>query len=42
MSDPEKLEAIRQREYDITKERVKKILDTGANVIFTTKGIDDM
>lgn len=42
VSDPEKLESIRDRESDITKERVKKILDTGANVILTTGGIDDL
>ncbi len=33
---------IREREFDITKERIQKIIDAGANVIFTTKGIDDM
>ncbi len=27
---------------DITKERIEKILAAGANVIFTTKGIDDV
>jgi T-complex protein 1 subunit alpha len=32
----------RYRESDITTERIKKILATGANVILTTKGIDDM
>ncbi|XP_034507817.1 T-complex protein 1 subunit alpha-like, partial [Ailuropoda melanoleuca] len=42
ISDPEKLDQIRQRESDITKERVQKILATGANVILTTGGIDDM
>jgi T-complex protein 1 subunit alpha len=42
VSDPEKLEAIRDREADITKERIKKILDTGATVILTTGGIDDL
>eukprot|EP00127_Corallochytrium_limacisporum_P002150 Clim_evm44s108 gene=Clim_evmTU44s108 len=42
VDDPEKLEAIRQREIDITKERIQKILATGANVILTTKGIDDL
>lgn len=42
VDDPEKLEAIRDREADITKERIKKILDTGANVILTTGGIDDL
>lgn len=30
------------RESDITKERIQKILATGANVILTTGGIDDM
>lgn len=42
VTDPEKLEAIRQREMDITKERVQKILNAGANVVLTTGGIDDL
>ncbi|KAL7753791.1 chaperonin-containing T-complex alpha subunit Cct1 [Sorochytrium milnesiophthora] len=42
VDDPSKLEDIRKRESDITAERIKKILATGANVILTTKGIDDM
>lgn len=42
VNDPKELEKIREREYDITKERIQKILDSGANVILTTKGIDDM
>uniref|UniRef100_A0A131Y524 T-complex protein 1 subunit alpha n=1 Tax=Ixodes ricinus TaxID=34613 RepID=A0A131Y524_IXORI len=42
VTDPEKLEAIRQREMDITKERIQKILNAGANVILTTGGIDDL
>lgn len=42
VQDPAELEKIRQRESDITRERIQKILDAGANVIFTTKGIDDM
>nr|KAF6508524.1 t-complex 1 [Rousettus aegyptiacus] len=42
ITDPEKLDQIRQRESDITKERIQKILSTGANVILTTGGIDDM
>ncbi len=33
---------IRARELDITKERIELILKAGANVILTTKGIDDM
>jgi T-complex protein 1 subunit alpha len=32
----------RDRESDITKERINKILATGANVILTTGGIDDL
>ena len=42
IDDPNKLEDIRKRESDITAERIKKILAGGANVILTTKGIDDM
>ena len=30
------------REFDITKERIQKILAAGANVILTTGGIDDL
>jgi len=42
ITDPDKLEAVRQRERDIAKERVQAILDAGANVVLTTKGLDDM
>mmetsp|Transcript_25082 Transcript_25082/g.68928 ORF Transcript_25082/g.68928 Transcript_25082/m.68928 type:complete len:549 (+) Transcript_25082:83-1729(+) len=42
VTDPKKLEEIRQREADITKERIQLLLKAGANVILTTKGIDDM
>uniref|UniRef100_H3D420 T-complex protein 1 subunit alpha n=1 Tax=Tetraodon nigroviridis TaxID=99883 RepID=H3D420_TETNG len=42
ITDPEKLDQIRQRESDITKERIQKILAAGANVILTTGGVDDM
>ncbi|KAK8964702.1 T-complex protein 1 subunit alpha [Platanthera guangdongensis] len=42
VSDPKELEKIRQRESDITKERIDKILKAGANVVLTSKGIDDM
>lgn len=42
MTDPEKLEAIRDREADITKERVQKLLAAGANVILCSGGIDDL
>lgn len=30
------------RELDITKERIQKILATGANVVLATGGIDDL
>lgn len=42
IDDPDKLEDIRRRESEITIERIKKILGAGANVVLTTKGIDDM
>jgi len=42
VTDPKKLEDIRQKEADITRDRIKLLLDAGANVILTTKGIDDM
>ncbi|EPY54238.1 chaperonin-containing T-complex alpha subunit Cct1 [Schizosaccharomyces cryophilus OY26] len=42
IDDPDQLEKIREREVMITLERVKKILNSGANVILTTKGIDDL
>ena len=42
VSDVQKLSDIRQREGDITKERIELILDAGANVVLTSQGIDDM
>ncbi|EGV64097.1 chaperonin-containing T-complex alpha subunit Cct1 [Yamadazyma tenuis] len=42
IDDPEQLEEIRKREYGIIIERIRKILAAGANVILTTKGIDDL
>ncbi|XP_076327300.1 T-complex protein 1 subunit alpha-like [Tachypleus tridentatus] len=42
VTDPNKLEAVRKRESDITKERIQKILAAGANVILTSGGIDDL
>lgn len=42
VTDPKELEGIRQREFDVTKERIQKVLAAGANVVLTTKGIDDM
>ncbi len=37
VDNPEKLDAIRQRELDITKERIEKIIKAGANVVLTTQ-----
>lgn len=42
VSDPEKLAAIQDKEKDITAQRIKLILNSGANVVLTSKGIDDM
>jgi T-complex protein 1 subunit alpha len=42
ITDPKQAEEIKQRESDITKERIQLILKSGANVVLTTKGIDDM
>lgn len=42
INDPDKLEAIRARELDITKERINRILATGVNVVLCTGGIDDL
>ncbi|PWN30794.1 T-complex protein 1 [Jaminaea rosea] len=42
IDDPEQLEKIRARESEIVLERVRKILASGANVVLTTKGIDDL
>lgn len=42
LNTPDQLDALQQREEDITKERIQLMIKAGANVIFTTKGIDDM
>ncbi|KAL1863538.1 chaperonin-containing T-complex alpha subunit Cct1 [Paecilomyces lecythidis] len=42
VDDPQQLEKIRERESGIVLERVEMILKSGANVVLTTKGIDDM
>mmetsp|Transcript_7403 Transcript_7403/g.6634 ORF Transcript_7403/g.6634 Transcript_7403/m.6634 type:complete len:553 (+) Transcript_7403:91-1749(+) len=41
MDNPDDVEKMRAREYDVIKERIDKLLKAGANVILTTKGIDD-
>ena len=42
IEDPEQLEAIRARESAMVLERIDMILKAGANVVLTTKGIDDL
>jgi len=42
VKDPNELEKLQQREVEITKEKIQSIIRTGANVIMTTKGIDDL
>lgn len=42
VDDPQQLEKIRARESGMILERVDLILKAGANVILTTKGIDDL
>lgn len=42
IDDPQQLEAIRARESAMVMERVDMILKSGANVVLTTKGIDDL
>jgi len=42
VNDPKNLEKIRQRECDVLKERCEKIIKAGANVVLTTKAIDDI
>ena len=42
IDDPTQLEKIREREASLVLERVEMILKAGANVVLTTKGIDDL
>ncbi|KAL2354463.1 putative T-complex protein 1 subunit alpha [Cryomyces antarcticus] len=42
IDDPAQLEKIREREAGMVIERVEMILKAGANVVLTTKGIDDL
>lgn len=42
VDDPQQLEQIRAREAGMVIERIEMILKAGANVILTTKGIDDL
>jgi T-complex protein 1 subunit alpha len=42
VQDLNEIENIKKREMDITKERIQKIIDAGAQVVLTTKGVDDL
>lgn len=42
VKDPKEIEAIQQREATLITEKIQKILDAGANVILTSRGIDDL
>ncbi|KAF2492070.1 T-complex protein 1 [Lophium mytilinum] len=42
IDDPQQLEKIREREAGIVIDRVEMILKAGANVVLTTKGIDEL
>uniref|UniRef100_A0A1J3GF53 T-complex protein 1 subunit alpha n=3 Tax=Noccaea caerulescens TaxID=107243 RepID=A0A1J3GF53_NOCCA len=41
VDDPKNLELIRQKECNVLKDRLNKIISAGANVILTRMGIDD-
>lgn len=41
VQDPDNLDKIRQKEMDICKDRCQKIIDSGANVVLCSRGIDD-
>jgi len=42
ITDPDEIEKIKSREMDIVKERIDMILNAGAKVVLTSKGVDDM
>lgn len=42
VTDPKELEMLRQKEMDITKEKIGKLTSAGCNVVFCSKGIDDL
>jgi T-complex protein 1 subunit alpha len=42
IKDPKQIEEVKQRESDLVKEKIQLILKSGANVVLTTKGIDDL
>lgn len=42
LTDPEKLQAVQDHEALMTKQRIDKIVESGANIVLTTKAIDDL
>ncbi|KAI5169166.1 T-complex protein 1 subunit alpha [Pancytospora epiphaga] len=42
VTDPEKIEAIRMKEIEMTKNKCRAIIESGANLVLTTGGIDEM
>lgn len=42
VTDPTKLEAIRIQEIEMTKKKCRAIIESGANLVLTTGGIDEM
>eukprot|EP01122_Echinamoeba_exundans_P001945 TRINITY_DN11919_c2_g1_i1.p1 TRINITY_DN11919_c2_g1~~TRINITY_DN11919_c2_g1_i1.p1 ORF type:complete len:551 (-),score=186.51 TRINITY_DN11919_c2_g1_i1:123-1775(-) len=42
LKDPTELAAVHAREAELLKERIAKVVASGANVVFTTKAIDDL
>lgn len=41
VENPEELNKTKDKELDVTRDRIQAILKAGANVVLTTKGIDD-
>jgi T-complex protein 1 subunit alpha len=41
IDDPDQLNDAQEKELDITRDRINAVLKAGANVVLTTKGIDD-
>lgn len=42
LTDPEQVEQVKRREQELSLEKCRKIIAAGANVVLTTKGIDDL
>ncbi len=42
ITDPNELQGVQEREITLIRDQIQMILNAGANVVFTTKGIDDL